>query len=128
MSDENVELVRRIHEAWDRDESVSGLVADDVEYVNPDYAVEPGTRRGVDTFERVRETIEHFTLEIDRIVDTGGDDVVVLVRYTALAPASGMQLSGEQGYIWTVRDGLAMRFRWFASQREALNAVGIYEG
>jgi hypothetical protein len=38
-----------------------------------------------------------------------------------------MELAGEQGYIWTIRDGLAVRFRWFASQREALNAVGIYE-
>jgi hypothetical protein len=59
--------------------------------------------------ELVRNTIEDFTLTVERIVDTGGDDVVVLVRF------------------WTVRDGLAVRFRWFASQREALNAVGIYE-
>jgi hypothetical protein len=35
MSQENVELVRRIHERWDRDESIRDLVADDLEYVNP---------------------------------------------------------------------------------------------
>jgi ketosteroid isomerase-like protein len=80
-----------------------------------------------ESVELVRNTIEDFTLTVERIVDTGGDDVVVLVRYTALGPGSGLELSGEQGYIWTVRDGLAVRFRWFASQREALNAVGIYE-
>jgi len=37
-----------------------------------------------------------------------------------------MALAGEQGYIWTVKDGVAVRFRWFASQRERLEAVGIY--
>jgi hypothetical protein len=30
--------------------------------------------------ELVRNTIEDFTLTVERIVDTGGDDVVVLVR------------------------------------------------
>jgi ketosteroid isomerase-like protein len=127
VTQENVELVRRIHEAWDNKESLDGMVAEDVEYVNPDYAVEPGIRRGHDSFELVRNTIDDIELEIERIVDTPGDEVVVLVRYSALGPGSGMELAGEQGYIWTIRDGLAVRFRWFASQREALNAVGIYE-
>ena len=127
MSEENVELVRRIHEAWDRDDFVNELVAEDVEYINPDYAVEPGTRRGRDTFNLVRHTIQDFTVTVDRIVDTGGDDVVVLVCFTALGPGSGVELSGELGYIWTLQNGVAVRFRWFASHREALNAVGIYE-
>jgi ketosteroid isomerase-like protein len=127
VTEANVELVRRIHEAWDRRESLDGMVAEDVEYVNPDYAVEPGTRRGHDSFELVRNTIDDIELQIERIVDTPGDEVVVLIRYSALGPGSGMELAGEQGYIWTIRDGLAIRFKWFASQREALNAVGIYE-
>ena len=46
MSEENVELVRRIYDAWDRDESAGTYIAADVEYVNPGYAVEPGTRHG----------------------------------------------------------------------------------
>ena len=43
MPDENVELVRRIYDAWEREESARDFIAEDVEYVNPDYAVEPGT-------------------------------------------------------------------------------------
>jgi ketosteroid isomerase-like protein len=127
MSEENLELVRQIHERWDRGEPIDDLVADDVEYVNPNYAVEPGIRYGRDSFDLVRNTIEDFTLKVDRIVDAGGDEVVVLVHYTALGPGSGVQLSGDQGYIWTVEKGVAVRFRWFASHREALNAVGVYE-
>jgi hypothetical protein len=31
----------------------------------------------------------------------------------------------RQGYVWTVHDGLAVRFRWFNDPKEALEAVGI---
>jgi ketosteroid isomerase-like protein len=127
MSEENVELVRRIYDAWEREESARPFLSEDVEYVNPDYAVEPGTRYGRDSFGLVTETIKDFRVTIDDILDTGGDDVVVLVHYAALGRGSGIRLSGEQGYVWTVKDGLAVRFRWFSSHREALEAVGIHD-
>ena len=50
MSEENVELVRAIHKRAGRDESMRDLVAEDLEYVNPGYAVETGTRIGRDAF------------------------------------------------------------------------------
>jgi uncharacterized protein len=124
MSEENVELVRRIYELWGREESVRDLVAEDLEYVNPDYAVEPGTRVGRGVLGSVRDTYPDFAIHIDRYVDAG-DDVVALGRFTASGGASGIELTGEQGYIWTVRDGLAVRFQWFQSHREALEAAGM---
>ena len=124
MSEENVELVRRIHERWDRGESISDLVADDLEYVNPTYAVEPGTRFGRDSFESVRETYPNFQFHPERYVDAG-DDVVVLGRYTASGGASGVELEGDHGYVWTVKDGVAVRFRWFQLHAEALEAAGL---
>jgi ketosteroid isomerase-like protein len=125
MSEENVELIRRIYDRWEREESVRELLADDVEYVNPSYAVESGTREGPKSFAVVRETYPDFKIRIDRFVDTDGDDVVVLAHYTASGGGSGVPLEGEHGYVWTVRDGLAVRFRWFGSHREALEAVGL---
>src|SRR5512132_2719161 len=50
MSQENVEVVRRIYEEGllDRDpEWLVELATPDIEYVNPPYAVEPGVRRGL---------------------------------------------------------------------------------
>jgi ketosteroid isomerase-like protein len=128
MSAANVELVRRIHEHWDRDESMRDLVADDLEYVNPAYAVEPGTRVGRRWFGSVRETYPDFLFHVERYVDTDGDDVVVLGRYTASGSASGVSVEGEHGYVWTVRDGRAVRFRWFQSHSEALEAAGLSSG
>jgi ketosteroid isomerase-like protein len=126
MSEENVALVRQIHERWQRRESVRDLVADDLEYVNPIYAVEPGTRFGRDAFGSVLETYPEFLFHVCRYVDAG-DDVVVLGRYTASGGASGIELEGDHGYVWTVRDGVAVRFQWYQSHAEALEAAGVVD-
>jgi ketosteroid isomerase-like protein len=128
MSAKNVAVVRRIYEAWDREESARDFIASDVEYVNPSYAVEPGVRQGRASFRVVRETYQDFRLAIERYVDAGDEDVVVLARYTASGRGSGVQLEGEHGYVWTIRDGLAVRFRWFQSHREAFEAAGLEPG
>ena len=111
MSEENVQLVRRIYEAWDREGSAREFIAEDVEYVNPSYAVEPGTRVGRKSFAVVRDTYEDFKIRVERFIDAGGDNVVVLARYTASGRESGVPLEGEHGYVWTLRDGQAIRFQ-----------------
>ncbi len=126
MSEENVELIRRIYDAWDREESAREFIAADVEYVNPSYAVEPGIRQGRKSFAVARDTFEDFKIKVERIIDAG-DQTVVLAHYTASGPVSGVPVAGEHGYVWTVRDGLAMHFQWFQSHREALEAAGLRE-
>jgi ketosteroid isomerase-like protein len=127
MAEENVELVRRIYDMWSREESVRDLVAEDMEYVNPSYAVEPGTRRGRESLSIVLDTYEDFSVRVERFIDAGNEQVVVLAHYTASGRVSGVPLGGEHGHVWTVRDGQAVRFRWFQSHREALDAVGLSE-
>jgi len=95
-----------------------------MEYVNPSYAVEAGIRHGRKSLAVVRDTYDDFEIKVDRIVDAG-DETVVLAHYTASGPASGVPVAGEHGYVWTVRDGLAVRFRWFQSHREGLEAAGL---
>jgi hypothetical protein len=55
MSEENVEIVRRMYDAWNRrDEEVAvGFTDPEVEYVNSPTAVEPGTRRGINELRAV---------------------------------------------------------------------------
>jgi ketosteroid isomerase-like protein len=125
VSEQNLALVRQIYDAWDRNASARDFIAEDVEYVNPSYAVEPGTRVGRRSFVVVRETYEDFKIRVERFIDAGDDDIVVLARYTASGTASGVRLEGEHGYVWTLRDGQAVRFRWFSSHAEALEAAGI---
>jgi len=59
---------------------------------------------------------------------SGDDNVVVLAVFEASGTDSGVPLAGEQGFVWTVRDGQAVRFLWFNSHREALEAAGLEPG
>ena len=126
MSQENVDLIRSVYEAWDKNESARAFLAEDMEYVNPSYAVEPGIRRGRKSMGAVRDTYEDFQVHVERFLDAG-DDVVVLAHYTASGRGSGVPVGGEHGYVWTVRDRQAVRFQWFQSHAEALEAAGLSE-
>jgi ketosteroid isomerase-like protein len=125
MSAQNVQLVRTIYELWSRGEPARHLIDLQLEYVNPHYAVEAGTRRERRALSTVREVYPDFRVEPERFIDAGEDVVVIgTARGTA---ASGVQAQWRQGYVWTVRDGLAVRFRWFSDPQEALEAVGLRE-
>jgi ketosteroid isomerase-like protein len=123
MSQQNVKLVRSIYELWGRNESARHLIDPELEYVNPSYAVESGTRQSRSTLAKVREVYPDFRVEPERFVDAGENVVVIgTARGTA---ASGVEAQWRQGYVWTVRDGRAIRFRWFNRPQEALEAVGL---
>jgi ketosteroid isomerase-like protein len=127
MSQENVELIRRIYDAWDEKESAREFIHEDVEYVNPSYAVESGTRYGRKSLGLVRDTYGDFQVRVERFIDAGADEVVVLAHFKASGSGSGVPVEGEHGYVWTVQGGQAVRFRWFQSHQEALEAAGLLE-
>ena len=125
MSQENVELVRSIYRLWSENESAGDLIDENLEYVNPPNAVETGTRHDRGALRRVREVYPDFRVEPERFVDAGENVVVVgVARGTS---ASGIEAGWRQGYVWTVREGRAIRFRWFNDPDEALKAVGLAE-
>lgn len=119
----NVELVRSIYALWSKNESASHLIDPDIEYVNPPYAVESGVRRGRGALGRIREVYPNFRVEPERFVDAG--EHVVVIGVARGTSASGIEANWRQGYVWTVRDGKAVRFRWFSDPAEALQAVGL---
>jgi ketosteroid isomerase-like protein len=125
VSEQNVQLVRTIYDLWSRNEPARHLIDPAVEYVNPPYAVEAGTRRGRTALGKIREVYPDFRVEPERFIDAGEDVVVIgTARGTA---RSGVEAQWRQGYVWTVRDGKAIRFRWFNKPQEALEAVGLRE-
>jgi ketosteroid isomerase-like protein len=125
MSEQNVQLIRTIYERWSRAESTRDLIDSQLEYVNPPYAVETGTKQGSRTLARIRDVYPDWQVEPERFVDAGEEVVVIgIARGTA---ASGVKAQWRQGYVWTVRDGKAVRFRWFNQPQEALEAVGLSE-
>jgi ketosteroid isomerase-like protein len=123
MSEENVELIRRMYGLWEAGESARELVAEDLEYVNPSYAVESGVKRGRSFLGAIREVYPDFTSTPEEFLDAGEDVVVIgVARGTG---ASGVRVEWRQGYIWTVREGRVVRFQWFNDPAEALAAAGL---
>ena len=106
------------------------LLADDAEWVNPHDAVEPGTRRGADEFNKaiasVFSTWDDVHFDTDRVVDNG-DQVIALGSLHGHLHASGMVVSAEHGQIWTFRDGRVRRMQWFNTHRETMEATGSAE-
>jgi len=132
MSHENLAIVWAIHEALARGESPVplGLLSPDIEYVNPPDAVEPGTRQGIagyeDALRSMREAFQSIRIEV-RDIKEAGDEIVVLATFIARGSGSGIQRQHEDGFVWTVRDGKAVRFQWFNDPAKALKAVGLSE-
>ena len=80
---------------------------------------------GRGTLGKIREVYPDFHVEPERFVDAGEDVAVIgIARGTS---DSGLETQWRQGYVWTVRDGKAVRFRWFNDPNEALKAVGLSE-
>jgi ketosteroid isomerase-like protein len=132
MSQANLAVVRAIHEAVARGEAPAriGLLHPDIEDVNPPGAVEAGTLRGIAAFQSallsIEDAFEDIEIEV-RDMKAVGEQVVVLATYRARGRSSGAQRENDDGYVWTVRDGKAVRFAWFNDPAEALAAVGLAE-
>jgi ketosteroid isomerase-like protein len=129
MSQENVQVVRELYRRVqvDPDQRFPDELLDpEIEYVNPPDAVEPGIRRGREAFHlaigRVVETFE-AELAVEELIDAG-EDVVVLLTLVIKGRGSGLGRRQPQGHVWTLRDGKAMRFRWFNEPAEALKFAG----
>jgi ketosteroid isomerase-like protein len=97
-----------------------------MEYVNPPDAVESGTRVGREHIASVRDVYPDFHAEPERFIDAG-DEVVVIASVRARTARSDVELRWRQGFVWTIRDGKAVRFQWFNDPKEALAAAGMPE-
>jgi uncharacterized protein len=132
MSQENVEIVRRIYASWAPGSSPteSNLLHPDIQWVNPSYALEPGTRTGIEAFgsitDELDDTVRDFRMDVERCIDSG-DRVVVIATMRGRGRSSDVQIENRHSAVWTIRDGKAVRFQWFNEPDEALEAAGLRE-
>ena|SRR6476659_1477290 len=128
MSAENIEVVRQLYAAW-RERGfcvVPELMDPDVEFVNPPYAVEPGTRRGYDEFAVAAEAVTtvYGAYEVSPLeVHDHGDQVVVRAHVATRSLGNSVPIEAERGYLFDVRNGRVTRFAWFNDPAEALAAM-----
>jgi ketosteroid isomerase-like protein len=133
MSEENVEVVRRIYEAAaGRDaDSVFALYDPDVELDATRLGVgDLGVFHGHEGLRRLFRELYQAWGEIeygyDELIDAGQHVVAVVTRH-ARGRASGVEVEQPFGLLWTLREGKVVRLVWFLRRKEALEAAGLSE-
>ncbi len=130
MSQENVEIVRRLLDAVEREDLPAALACLDseLEWI-PRRAPIEGTYHGHDGFERyVAETNEHwekFELHME-LRDVGGR-VLAWGTISVRGAGSGVEMEVPAGGVLDIRGGKITRWHGFGSKAEALEAVGLRE-
>jgi ketosteroid isomerase-like protein len=133
MSQENVEVARRLHEAFnERDREALAEAADpEVEWVpimakleGAEYHGHDGINRWLDELDR--DWVE-FVTEPREFRDLG-EVVLILGTWHARARHSDLALDDQPGaWVARIRDGKVVRQETFTNQAEALAAVGLSE-
>jgi uncharacterized protein len=132
MSQENVEIVRRLYEAWQRDGFgvVPDLMDPAIEWVNPPYAVEPGTHCGYAGFALAASSFASVYPD-SRVVDArfydAGNRIAVKASMVSKSSGSEFPIEAQRGYVFDLRRGRVTRFAWFNDPAQALKAVGLEE-
>jgi ketosteroid isomerase-like protein len=140
MSEENVEVVRRVYEGF-----LAGLqrgyygggvdtgaFTEDFEWtMDPGLIVEVGVWRGREEFiEFMRTWMEQFedwSIRVERLIDAGDDRVVVLTRQSAIGKESGVPVEMDHGQVWELDGGRVARITNCATHAIALEAAGLSE-
>ena len=132
MSEENVELIRRGHEAF-RDLGEEAIF----EYMDSEIELTPVAELpGLETFhghdgvrryfEVTREVFGDFGWEPQEFVDLG-EHVLVATRFFAAGRGSGIPVEAMVYNVWTIRRGKIVRVRGSLTRSHALEVAGVSE-
>jgi ketosteroid isomerase-like protein len=131
MSEQNVEVVRKVYEALNRRDWDAGF-----HDMHPDFEmttqreIAAGTRRGR---KQVQEFVEEYSAAFDNHIFEpdefleNGDQVVVLLTRRARPKGGSADIVVRNGHLWTVRDGTILSMKSFPDPEKALEAVRLRE-
>jgi ketosteroid isomerase-like protein len=133
MSEENLETVREVYQAWNRGdlEWVLNRIAPDSEFhtvpLFPDLEHVYRGREGFTRFWKTfRESWESVLTEVERIEPIGDDQVLVLFRFHGRG-RNGVDVRRPYAQLFTIESRLIRRVVGFADWQQALEAAGLAE-
>jgi ketosteroid isomerase-like protein len=130
MSRENVEILRRVYDGWERgDFSEDDVFDPEVEFEMPDWP-HGDKARGIEGMRRAwlasLSAWDDFRAEPDEFID-GGPHVVVLTRIHAWGKGSGAEVSADTAAVFTLDGGKVVRLVLYWDTAKALEVVGLRE-
>lgn len=129
MSSENVELVRRMWEAFLGDDPIAGLAFCDPEIEwdgrnLPDGRIARGHEAILEHAMRWAEMWEDWRMEPERFVDAGDDKVVLVFRETGRSE-SGVSMDERHAELYVVRGGKVVYRKGFSDPGEAFEEAQL---
>jgi ketosteroid isomerase-like protein len=128
MSQENVEVVRRVWDAYSRRDFDQVRTLSDPAVVM--ITLEEGPLYGIEAVrknhERWWETWENDETKVEEVIGAG-DRVFVMARFRGRGRASGAEVEGRHVEVYTLRDGKIIRVEEFSERGAALEAAGLRE-
>jgi ketosteroid isomerase-like protein len=132
MSEENVEIVRSALASFDRSLDGAAEFWDSeidwraIEGAPDDIGVFKGHEAMRRYYGQWYETFDEIQVETEELIDAG-DQVAAVLRVLGRMKGSDANIDMRLGVVYTVRDGLIVRGREYASRAEALVAAGLSE-
>jgi ketosteroid isomerase-like protein len=132
MSQENVEILRRTLDAFNRGDRTAWLASLDEHYEIspvgdwPDAREIRGGEAGWNFYRDIAQTLSFERADIE-FMDADADKVLGHQRHQARGRTSGADVEVEFWLVTTFRDGKILRDEWFTDRAEALKAVGPRE-
>jgi ketosteroid isomerase-like protein len=131
VSEENIELVRRVFDAFTRRdlEAVLEIADPAVEFFAPTasiaghetpYRGHDGMRQYFEDVARIWEELEVIPHEYREI-----DDQVIALGRVYGRGLDGLLVDSPTGWIWTLSNGRIVKGQVYTSRQEALDAVGM---
>ena len=129
MSQENVEVVQRAYDAYNRGdlEGFGELLAPDAIAHPLPYWPEAGERHGREAILRllreIREPLERNEAAPEKLVEAN-DHVVAAHLWRGVVKGTRDEVEGRVGMLVTLRAGKITELRWFRTFDDALEAAG----
>jgi ketosteroid isomerase-like protein len=132
MSQENLEVVRRSQDAWNRRDLTTWLASfrSDAEI---DWSRSRGPLKGVyrgrgelEVFwDAFWSTFEDVQVELHDFTEVGSE--VVVPNTAHVRGRQGIEVTAKSTFVWTVENGRITRFRMFQERAQALESAGLRE-
>ena len=91
----------------------------------PEARVYRGGGDAAGYFTRFTESFDEFSFEAEDFIDLGADRVLFLFRLRTRGKGSGATVEERPGWIYTMRNGRAVRIDAYLDRREAFAAAGL---
>lgn len=133
VSEENLEIVRRLYDAMHERGATAALKAA-LDFIAPDGELElfpPMPRERYRGPDEIKELLVEwdaifgdYRLEPEDYLEASGR-VVVLARFKGKGASGGVPVDIPMAHIWTLSDGVITRAQFFTDRRQALEVAGL---